>query len=1022
MRPLFPLLFLFSLNALADRPPARSDPGGVLPQLNFAAFAASGQTSIQATAVDAGGNVYVTGTTTSANFPTKNAAQPNFGEATILRTTDLGVTWTRIASPPDPNLYSVIPDPVTPDVLYASGYLGFYKTTDAGQSWSLIYRFSPGVSWNVVLVVDPSNHLRLAAIPPSGSAVIRSVDGGQTWTQGAPCGTTICGGQLLADPSGSGALLSVSLSGFYLSRDWGLTFQPLTPLEAGGPSTAAFDPSHPGWIYAATSQGVRGSLSLSVNFGASWTIKASPPTTFSMIENLAVDPSQPNTLIAITADGLYKSSDGASSWTLQGDLGASFRPEGTFPFVILNHSCAPAGGLFAIGSGPGFFEVAFSADYGMTWMPPHVTQATSIVAGPGCAMYATRQATSDAFVAKIAPDGTELWATYLGGSDQDAPVGLVLDSEGNAYVTGNTTSTDFPVTLPPIGVEGESAVFVTKYSASGTVEYSVLLEGEADNTALAIALDPGGRNVYIAGGTDSQSFPLTSGTLFTTLTDGSYTGFLVKLSAAGALMAGTFLGESYTFADALIVDSNADLIVAGTGPAPGLPAPPQGGDAFLAKLDPALSRVLSSTYLPAGAGAPSALAFDAQGNLLIFGETTSVTATPGAYSSPLTASTCGTSAYGNENGGEVYLTKLGAANWTPIYTAMLQAPCGLVTGAIAVDSTGASILALGTGGGFPLHNPLLAGPSCAVNSSAIAKLSADGSSLLFATYLDACGIPAIAAGPNGSIYAGVAPSRPDNPAGVLRVSIPSAPAISLDRIANAFSGDASAIVAGGLYTLTGTGFQFPVIDLGLNSAKELPTALGGVQVIVDGVPAPLLQTGSGRVIAVVPPLPGGRLYSAPPGFQLVQVVANGVASNAVWMPESTSLPGLLTVAFPQAPAPSGPVDGVVRNQDGTLNTLDNPAAAGSTITVFVTGIGAPPVYSTWQMFDPMVVPVPQPVSSIPGFVSSMFQVQVQVPAAFQYLYGTPEANGVQQVLLGLQFQVFPEYAPPASNLIAVYLK
>jgi hypothetical protein len=74
------------------------------------------------------------------------------------------------------------------------------------------------------------------------------------------------------------------------------------------------------------------------------------------------------------------------------------------------------------------------------------------------------------------------------------------------------------------------------------------------------------------------------------------------------------------------------------------------------------------------------------------------------------------------------------------------------------------------------------------------------------------------------------------------------------------------------------------------------------------------------------------------------------------------------------------------------------------------------------MFDPMVVPVPQPVSSIPGFVSSMFQVQVQVPAAFQYLYGTPEANGVQQVLLGLQFQVFPEYAPPASNLIAVYLK
>ncbi len=103
-----------------------------------------------------------------------------------------------------------------------------------------------------------------------------------------------------------------------------------------------------------------------------------------------------------------------------------------------------------------------------------------------------------------------------------------------------------------------------------------------------------------------------------------------------------------------------------------------------------------------------------------------------------------------------------------------------------------------------MRSPLLAGPACSpnpANSSAIARLSADGSTLQFGTYLDTCGVPAIAAASDGSLYAGVAPNQDSNATSVLRLSNPNPAPLSLDQISNAFSGDASAVVGGGLYTI-----------------------------------------------------------------------------------------------------------------------------------------------------------------------------------------------------------------------------
>ena len=169
----------------------------------------------------------------------------------------------------------------------------------------------------------------------------------------------------------------------------------------------------------------------------------------------------------------------------------------------------------------------------------------------------------------------------------------------------------------------------------------------------------------------------------------------------------------------------------------------------------------------------------------------------------------------------------------------------------------------------------------------------------------------------------------------------------------------------------------------------------------------------------------------------MQLSYNGARSNSVWMPVSKSLPGLLTLDSPNLPG--GFPDGNVRNQEGTLNDINHPAAAGSTITLFATGMGATnpvaptgsvaqsltilpvtPVYSTFQTASPTMYPPPEKVFSVPGFVSSMFQIQVQVPSSVQ---GLQVGNGVTRASIGLQFAVvIGDEIPAVSNLVGVYVK
>ena len=156
--------------------------------------------------------------------------------------------------------------------------------------------------------------------------------------------------------------------------------------------------------------------------------------------------------------------------------------------------------------------------------------------------------TADAFVAKLAPGGSNLvYATYLGGNANDQGSGIAADSGGFAYVTGYTDSTNFPVAGSVLGTNlngSGSAVsgfdaFVTRIAPNGqNLAYSTYLGGSSSDYGYRIALDSSG-GAYVTGATQSTNFPHASVLQMTFGENGSnsvnFDAFLTKLGSNGAI-------------------------------------------------------------------------------------------------------------------------------------------------------------------------------------------------------------------------------------------------------------------------------------------------------------------------------------------------------------------------------------------------------------------------------------------------------------------------------------------------------
>jgi hypothetical protein len=238
----------------------------------------------------------------------------------------------------------------------------------------------------------------------------------------------------------------------------------------------------------------------------------------------------------------------------------------------------------------------------------------------------------DAFVAKIAPAGSLVYSTYLGGSLLDEGLGIAVDSSGDAYVTGLTTSTNFPTMSPLQAANGGGIdAFVTELNSTGSaLVYSTYLGGSGNDSAAGIAVDNAG-SAHIVGTTTSNDFPTKRP--FQSANGGGEDAFVTKISPAGsALVYSSYLGGSGNDVGTGIAHRNGNVYVTGYTTSTDFPVanalqPAYGGgssDAFVAKINPSGSALIYSTYLGGSKYDSSfAIAVDVTGNAYLTGATTS---------------------------------------------------------------------------------------------------------------------------------------------------------------------------------------------------------------------------------------------------------------------------------------------------------------------------------------------------------------------------------------------------------------
>jgi hypothetical protein len=360
-------------------------------------------------------------------------------------------------------------------------------------------------------------------------------------------------------------------------------------------------------------------------------------------------------------------------------------------------------------------------------------------------------------------DPVLVYSTYLGGSGDDQPTGIAVDGSGCVYVAGYTDSTDFPLATLGSLPAGATHVFVAKLDSTGSnLIYADYVGGNGGDYGNALVLDSA-NDVYVTGSTTSSDFPVVNpyqGTY-----PGSYNGFLTRISADGSsLLYSTYLGGNSSDAPSSIaIDSSGSVLVAGNTASTNFPvvnayqatvSPNQGGlygyYGFLTKFSSNGSSLIYSTYFggnlnvvlncsgnpcwPSPYSAITGIALDSSGNVYAAGNTNTYNfpTTSGAYLS--TDSTQQDSVVG-------FVSKLSTSGSLD-YSTYFYESSGAIMGinAIAVDGSGSAYvtgIAL-SDGTFPITSTSICDPSVygwECNFAFVTKFDTAGSTLLYSTFL-----------------------------------------------------------------------------------------------------------------------------------------------------------------------------------------------------------------------------------------------------------------------------------------------
>nr|NIM14529.1 hypothetical protein [Candidatus Aminicenantes bacterium]NIM81267.1 hypothetical protein [Candidatus Aminicenantes bacterium]NIN20666.1 hypothetical protein [Candidatus Aminicenantes bacterium]NIN44445.1 hypothetical protein [Candidatus Aminicenantes bacterium]NIN87264.1 hypothetical protein [Candidatus Aminicenantes bacterium] len=327
------------------------------------------------------------------------------------------------------------------------------------------------------------------------------------------------------------------------------------------------------------------------------------------------------------------------------------------------------------------------------------------------------------------------YSTYLGGSGDEYAYGLAVDSSGCAYVTGDTTSTDFPTLNSYQTDQAAADAFVTKFSSSGnSLIYSTFLGGSSDDRGLNILVDDSGQ-AYVVGWTESSNFP-TKNAYQATYGGGSKDVFVAILSSSGSSLAySTFLGgngddRGYDIA----LDSSKNIYIAGRINSTNFPTKNAyqgtfgGGnwDASVTKIDSSGSSLVYSTYL-GGSGRDIGTGIAVNGSTAyIAGRTTSTDfPTHNQYQ-------------GSYGGGEfdAFVTKLSSSGSSLVYSTFLGGDDIDAAYGIAVDSSGSAYVAGDTSStNFPTKNAYQSTHGGGDRDAYVTKFSSTGTTLEYSTFL-----------------------------------------------------------------------------------------------------------------------------------------------------------------------------------------------------------------------------------------------------------------------------------------------
>jgi Beta-propeller repeat len=346
---------------------------------------------------------------------------------------------------------------------------------------------------------------------------------------------------------------------------------------------------------------------------------------------------------------------------------------------------------------------------------------------------------------ELVVDPAVSYARYLGGVGEDDGNAIAVDGSGNAYVTGQTKSTNFPTKnpLPPGILAGGFDVFVTELSPTGTRIYSTYIGGASDDSGNAIAVDGSG-DAFVAGGTKSLDFP-THGAFQSTF-GGVLDAFVLELSPTGqTLTYSTFVGGSGTdVANGLALDKSGNAYIVGQTNSTSTTFPLKnpivtettGG--FVTALSPNGSTLVYSTYLgKAFTDFASAVAVDATtGTAYVTGATNSpsFTTTP-----PVVQATCGTDTTCNGGLYDAFVSVIKPTGGSFVYSTFLGGESNDQGLGIAIDSAGdAYVTGVTSSTQFPLTKNLQAyGGS---GDAFVAELNPTGTApLIYSTYLGGTG-------------------------------------------------------------------------------------------------------------------------------------------------------------------------------------------------------------------------------------------------------------------------------------------